>query len=215
MYDLVIRKGTIVDGTGLPRYRADVGIIGDRIATVSRVRQRGRKEIDATGYVVTPGFIDGHTHMDAQVFWDELGSCSCWHGVTTVVMGNCGFTLAPGKESQRALVLSNIEQSRGRIVNVGAAAARQAGAGMGAYAASKAGVERLTQALAEELKDQGVNVNAVLPSILDTPANRSSMPDADYKRWVAPADLARVIAFLLSNDSAAVTGALIPVTGKL
>jgi N-acyl-D-aspartate/D-glutamate deacylase len=108
MYDLVIRNGTVVDGTGLPKYRADVAVQGDRIAAIGRVRERGKEEIDATGQVVSPGFIDGHTHMDAQVFWDPLGSCSCWHGVTTVVMGNCGFTLAPGSEQQRDMILSNI-----------------------------------------------------------------------------------------------------------
>ncbi|OGA52566.1 MAG: hypothetical protein A3G24_10070 [Betaproteobacteria bacterium RIFCSPLOWO2_12_FULL_62_13] len=108
MYDLVIRNGTVVDGTGLPKYRADVGLNGDRIAAIGRIGERGKEEIDATGHVVSPGFIDGHTHMDAQVFWDPLGSCSCWHGVTTVVMGNCGFTLAPGSAEQRDLILSNI-----------------------------------------------------------------------------------------------------------
>jgi N-acyl-D-aspartate/D-glutamate deacylase len=108
MYDLVIRNGTVVDGTGLPKYRADVGLQGDRIAAIGRIAERGKEEIDATGQVVSPGFIDGHTHMDAQVFWDPLGSCSCWHGVTTVVMGNCGFTLAPGSPEQRDMILSNI-----------------------------------------------------------------------------------------------------------
>src|SRR5688572_27555065 len=108
MYDLVIRNGTVVDGTGLPKYRADVGLSGDRIAAIGRIREKGKEEIDATGKVVSPGFIDGHTHMDAQVFWDPLGSCSCWHGVTTAVMGNCGFTLAPGSAEQSAMVLSNI-----------------------------------------------------------------------------------------------------------
>ena len=108
MYDLVIRNGTVVDGTGLPKYRADVAVSGDRIAAIGRIRERGKEEIDATGQVVSPGFIDGHTHMDAQVFWDPLGSCSCWHGVTSVVMGNCGFTLAPGSAEQRDMILSNI-----------------------------------------------------------------------------------------------------------
>ncbi|OFW28909.1 MAG: hypothetical protein A3H97_23200 [Acidobacteria bacterium RIFCSPLOWO2_02_FULL_65_29] len=108
MYDLVIRNGTVVDGTGLPKYRADVGVSGDRIAAIGRIGEKGKEEIDATGQVVSPGFIDGHTHMDAQVFWDPLGSCSCWHGVTTVVMGNCGFTLAPGSPEQRDMVLSNL-----------------------------------------------------------------------------------------------------------
>ncbi len=111
MYDLVIRNGTVVDGTGMPKYKADVGLIGDRIAAIGRIVSRGKEEIDATGKVVTPGFIDGHTHMDAQVFWDPLGSCSCWHGVTTVVMGNCGFTLAPGSGDQRDMIISNIARA--------------------------------------------------------------------------------------------------------
>lgn len=103
----------------------------------------------------------------------------------------------------------------GRIVNVGANAALKAALGMGAYAASKAGVHALTQALAEELKADGVTVNAVLPSILDTPANRADMPKADFSVWVNPADLASVMLFLASEDARAVTGALIPVTGRV
>lgn len=103
----------------------------------------------------------------------------------------------------------------GRIVNIGAAAAAQAGAGMGAYAASKSGVARLTEALAEELKDRDITVNAVLPSIIDTPANRADMPKADFGRWVQPAQLAAVIVFLLSDAAAAITGASIPVRGRV
>ncbi|RIJ68652.1 SDR family NAD(P)-dependent oxidoreductase [Brevundimonas sp. LPMIX5] len=103
----------------------------------------------------------------------------------------------------------------GRIVNIGANGAIKAGHGMGAYAASKAGVHRLTEALAEELKSTSVTVNAVLPSIIDTAANRTDMPDADPSKWVAPADLAAVILFLASPEARAVTGALIPVTGKV
>ncbi len=124
MYDLIIRNGTVVDGTGLPKYRADVGVIGDRIAAIGRIGERGKAELDATGQVVSPGFIDGHTHMDAQVFWDPLGSCSCWHGVTTAVMGNCGFTLAPGSADQRDMIISNIARAEDISAEAMAAAIR-------------------------------------------------------------------------------------------
>ena len=110
-YDLVIRNGTVVDGSGFGAYRADVGVVGDTIAVVGRIRERGAEEIDAEGHVVCPGFIDGHTHMDAQVFWDPAGTNSCWHGVTTAVMGNCGFTLAPVRADQRELVVRNLERA--------------------------------------------------------------------------------------------------------
>jgi NAD(P)-dependent dehydrogenase (short-subunit alcohol dehydrogenase family) len=103
----------------------------------------------------------------------------------------------------------------GRIVNVGAGAAEHAAAGMGPYAASKAGVHRLTESLAAELKDHGVTVNAVLPSIIDTPRNRADMPSADFTRWVGPAELAEVMLFLASDAASAVTGALIRVPGRV
>ncbi|MGA8277403.1 MAG: SDR family NAD(P)-dependent oxidoreductase [Rhodanobacteraceae bacterium] len=103
----------------------------------------------------------------------------------------------------------------GRIVNIGAGAADKASAGMGAYAASKSGVSRLTEALAEELKDRNITVNAVLPSIIDTPPNRADMPKADFDRWVKPEQLADVILFLLSDTANAITGALIPVRGRV
>jgi NAD(P)-dependent dehydrogenase (short-subunit alcohol dehydrogenase family) len=102
----------------------------------------------------------------------------------------------------------------GRIVNVGAMGALQAGSGMGAYAASKAGVHRLTEALAAEWKGK-ITVNAVLPSTIDTAANRASMPDADFAKWVAPQELAEVILFLASDAASAITGALIPVSGRV
>jgi NAD(P)-dependent dehydrogenase (short-subunit alcohol dehydrogenase family) len=108
-----------------------------------------------------------------------------------------------------------VARGRGSIVYVGAHAAGQAGLGMGAYAASKSGVARLTEAMAEEFKDRGITVNAVLPSILDTPANRSEMPGADPARWVSPEALAQVIAFLLSDAAAPINGALIPVKGRV
>jgi 3-oxoacyl-[acyl-carrier protein] reductase len=102
----------------------------------------------------------------------------------------------------------------GRIVNVGAKGALQAGAGMGAYAASKAGVHRLTEALAAEWKGK-ITVNAVLPSTIDTAANRASMPNADFTKWVRPEELADVILFLVSDAASAITGALLPVNGRV
>ena len=110
-YDLVIRNGTIVDGSGNPSYRGDVGVIGDRIATIGRVRDKGKQEIDASGQVVTPGFIEVHSHMDAQIFWDPIGTSPIWHGITTTIMGNCGFTLAPCREAEMDLCLRSLERA--------------------------------------------------------------------------------------------------------
>jgi NAD(P)-dependent dehydrogenase (short-subunit alcohol dehydrogenase family) len=103
----------------------------------------------------------------------------------------------------------------GRIVNIGASAAAKAGVGMGAYAASKAGVAKLTEALSEETKAHGITVNAVLPSIIDTPANRADMPKADFAKWVKPEAIGELIAFLLSDAAGDITGALIPISGRL
>jgi N-acyl-D-aspartate/D-glutamate deacylase len=110
-YDLVIQNGTIVDGSGLPRFRADLGIVHGKIATIGKIRASAKETIDAEGHVVAPGFIDGHTHMDAQVNWDPLGTCSVWHGITSVVMGNCGFSLAPCAEADNDVVMRNLERA--------------------------------------------------------------------------------------------------------
>lgn len=110
-YDLVIRNGTVIDGSGLPRYQADVGIVHGTIVSIGRIRDHAKEVLDAEGHVVAPGFIDGHTHMDAQVNWDPLGTCSCWHGITSVVMGNCGFSLAPCAEHDKDLVMRNLERA--------------------------------------------------------------------------------------------------------
>ena len=99
--DLVVRGGTVVDGSGKARFTADVGIADGKIVEVGRIKSVATRSIDADGLIVSPGFIDGHTHMDAQVAWDPLGTCSCWHGVTSVVMSNCGFALAPCKPEDR------------------------------------------------------------------------------------------------------------------
>jgi N-acyl-D-amino-acid deacylase len=110
-YDLVIKQGMVIDGSGLPPYRADVGVKAGKIAFIGRIAAPSREVIDAEGHVVTPGFVDGHTHMDAQVFWDPIGTSSCYHGITSVVMGNCGFTLAPCRERDADLVFRNLERA--------------------------------------------------------------------------------------------------------
>ena len=110
-FDLVVRNGTVVDGSGGPRVRADVAVADGRIVAIGKIDEQGREEIDAEGLIVAPGFVDAHTHMDAQLFWDELGSTSCYHGVTTAVMGNCGFTLAPARPAETALVVRNLERA--------------------------------------------------------------------------------------------------------
>ena len=110
-YDLIIKNGTVIDGSGLPRYRADVGVRKGRVATIGRIREQASEVLDAEGQVVAPGFVDGHTHMDAQVFWDPLGQSSCFHGITTAVMGNCGFTLAPCAAADKHLVIRNLQRA--------------------------------------------------------------------------------------------------------
>jgi NAD(P)-dependent dehydrogenase (short-subunit alcohol dehydrogenase family) len=155
------------------------------------------------------GRLDGLVNIAGGFRWETVadGSAETWDRLYAINVRTALVT-------SRAL-LPLLAASRGAIVNVGAAASARAGVGMGAYAASKAGVARLTEALAEEQKQAGVRVNAVLPSIIDTPANRADMPGAAFDTWVAPGELAQVIAFLLSPAASAVTGALIPVTGRV
>ena len=108
--DLVIRSGSVVDGTGSPAFTADIAVEGDRIVEVGKVDSKGKREIDADGQIVTPGFVDIHTHLDAQLAWDPIASPSCWHGVTSVVLGNCGVTFAPVSKDG-ATVLAEMMES--------------------------------------------------------------------------------------------------------
>lgn len=157
------------------------------------------------------GRLDALVNVAGAFRWEELaaGSVDTWDLLYRV-------NLRTAVSASRAALPHLLRSGGGRIVNVGAgAAAAKAGAGMGAYTASKAGVAKLTEALADEMKDRGITVNAVLPSTIDTPANRADMPNADFSRWVAPRDIASVIMFLLSDEARAVTGALIPVSGRV
>ena len=109
-YDIIIRNGTVVDGTGNASIRADVAITGDRIAAIGNLSDcTATREIDATGLTVSPGFVDLHTHLDAQIGWDPFMTSSSWHGVTTVLMGNCGVTFAPVIEKDRAYLAEMME----------------------------------------------------------------------------------------------------------
>ena len=112
-YDLRIEGGTIVDGSGTPQYRGDVGIRGGRVVALGRAAGEAAKTIDAGGLVVSPGFVDIHTHYDAQVLWDQSLSISPWHGVTTAVMGNCGFGIAPVRPTDRVAMLRTLEKVEG------------------------------------------------------------------------------------------------------
>jgi len=156
------------------------------------------------------GRLDGLVNVAGGFRWEKLagGTLDTWDLMYKI-------NLRTAVAACQAALPYPERAGGGRIVNVGAMGAIKAAAGMGAYAASKAGVAQLTEALAEELKERGITVNAILPSTLDTPKNRLDMPKADFTRWVAPAEAAEVIAFLLSDQARAVTGALIPVVGRV
>lgn len=158
---------------------------------------------------------------------EEHGSI---HGLVNIAGGFCWETLAGsdlsnwGKMFQinvmtavnaTSAALPHLAEQNAKIVSIGANGATKAGAGFGPYAASKAGVAKLTESLAEELKPKGICVNAVLPSVIDTPTNRKDMPDEDFSTWVTPEKLSEVLCFLLSDEADAITGSLIPVTGKV
>lgn len=163
----------------------------------------------AAAAITAKGAVDGLVNVAGGFRWETIadGSPDSWEFLHKI-------NVMTALHTSRAL-LPALLASKGAIVNVGAAATLKAGLGMGAYTASKSGVARLTESLAEELKDKGVRVNAVLPSIIDTPANRTDMGEDDAPKWVKPTELAEVIAFLLSPGASAVTGATIPVTGRV
>ncbi|HEY8030865.1 MAG TPA: SDR family NAD(P)-dependent oxidoreductase [Methylocella sp.] len=154
------------------------------------------------------GRIDGLANIAGGFRWQTVGDGDL-AGWTDLFAMNLVTAVTATKAA-----LPYLRATQGAIVNVGSAPAKKAGAGMGAYAASKAGVLRLTESLAEEEKNAGVRVNAVLPTIIDTPRNRAEMPKADFSRWVKPEDIAKAILFLLSNEATAITGAELLISGR-
>jgi len=112
-YDLVIKNGIVVDGTGAKRYQADVAIADGKVAEIGKVTEGAKRTIDAHGLVVAPGFVDPHTHYDAQICWDGAVTPSSWHGVTSVVMGNCGVGIAPCKPETREIAMKDLVNVEG------------------------------------------------------------------------------------------------------
>jgi len=153
------------------------------------------------------GGLDAVVNVAGGFLWETLGDggIESWRRMFEM-------NVVTAATMSRAALPALRESDSGRIVNVGAGAATQAASGMGAYAAAKAGVHRLTEALAAELAGTSVTVNAILPSIIDTPVNRADMPDADFGTWVQPGAIADVVLFLISDASRAISGALIPVS---
>ncbi|MFL6815381.1 MAG: 3-oxoacyl-ACP reductase FabG [Bradyrhizobium sp.] len=211
--------GKVVAETALAR--------GARVAGVDHATS----QIPATGNRIEIGGVDlsdaaaAKTAIDAVAAHfggiDALVNIAGGFAFETVVEGDpktwqrmYALNVLTALNASRAAIAHLTASGTGRIVNVGAIGALQAGSGMGAYAASKAGVHRLTEALAAEWKGK-ITVNAVLPSIIDTAANRASMPGADFGKWVTPQELAEVILFLISDAASAVTGALLPVSGRV
>ncbi|QRY80734.1 SDR family NAD(P)-dependent oxidoreductase [Pseudomonas sp. PDNC002] len=156
------------------------------------------------------GALDALINVAGGFHWETLadGDVDTWDLMYRI-------NLRTAVVSSQAALAHLKARGRGRILNIAAAAATRAALGMGAYAASKAGVMRLTEALAEELKDARITVNALMPSIIDTPQNRADMPEAEFDRWVRPEQLAATLLFLASDNAAAITGACIPVTGRV
>lgn len=176
--------------------------IGQRDLTDAAAAERVITEVNQAF-----GSVDVLVNVAGGFTWETLadGSIASWQKMFAMnVLSAATIT--------KAALPRLVAASAGRIINVGAAAAARADAGMGAYAAAKSGVHRMTEALAAELGETSVTVNAVLPSIVDTPTNRADMPDADFSKWVHPQGVADVVLFLASPAARAVSGALIPVT---
>lgn len=178
-----------------PRRQLLAANLTDAASAAAAVKQAGR--VDALCNIAGGFTMGTPVHATPAADWQKM-----WD-INAVTMLNMVQAVVPGM----------IAQGRGSIVNIGAGAGQKGAALMGAYSVSKSAVIRMTEAMSGELREQGINVNCVLPSIIDTPPNRAAMPDADPKKWVAPQDLASVILFLCSDGARAVHGTALPVVG--
>jgi len=181
MYDLIIKNGTLIDGTGAFRRRADVAVKDGKVAEIGRVSDGAAQTIDASDLIVSPGFVDPHTHYDAQICWDPLVSCTSWHGVTTVVMGNCGVGIAPCKPAAR-------EVAAWDLVNVEAIPFEALSKGLTWEWESFP--DFLTAA---ERRGAGINLAFLAPL---TPFRHYVLGDESMEREATPAETAQVAALL-------------------
>ena len=199
----------VIDHSAVPE--ADAAKASDRYLPVGEIdlTQWAHAERAMQTVAAKMGRIDVLVNIAGGFRWQTLadGDVSGWDQMYDI-------NLKTAVLASKAALPSILKFGAGRIINIGAGAAAKAGAGMGAYAASKSGVLRLTESLSEEVKDQGVTVNAVLPGTIDTPQNRKAMPKADTSKWVAPEAIADVVAFLASDGARAITGAAVPVFGR-
>src|SRR5215211_7825253 len=211
--------GKVVVETALARGDRVAGVDYAAVESPATQHRLELGEVDLTDAVQAKKAIDSAVSHFGKL--DALINIAGGFAFETVAGGDpktwqrmYALNVTTALNASRAAIPHLIASSAARIINVGATGALQAGTGMGAYAASKAGVHRLTEALAAEHRGK-ITVNAVLPSIIDTAANRASMPKADFAKWVTPQELAEVILFLASDAASAVTGALLPVSGRV
>ena len=225
-------KNIVVTGAFGALGAAVVGAVrtaGGQVACIDHT-QAADAPAACTGCVLIGGVDLASPESATQALDTAATQLGPLHGIVNVVGGFRWQTIAQAEVATWDLMytlnvrtalnathaaLPRLQASGARIINIGAAGAIKAATGMAAYAAAKAGIAKLTEALADELKATGTTVNAVLPSIIDTPANRADMPNADFASWVRPEQVADLIVFLLSERAAAITGALIPITGRV
>src|SRR5258706_8745993 len=191
--DLAIRGGTLVDGTGAPGTRGDLGIRDGKIAELGKLSGKAKRELDASGCVVAPGFVDIHTHYDAQIFWDRMLTISPWHGVTSVVMGNCGFGVAPTRTAHRDLIMRTLENVEGMSLE-----ALRAGIG------PEWPFETFPQYLdALDRRGSAINVGALVGH---TPVRLYVMGEAATERAATDDELARMRAIVREAVAAGAVG---------